>query len=71
MKVSGRGTNYLVGRGLDLALALREAAAAVGGEGGGHKVASGATVPVERWSDFLGRVDTIVTGQLASGRVGA
>jgi single-stranded-DNA-specific exonuclease len=68
MKVSGRGTTYLVGRGLDLAVALREAAAAVGGEGGGHRVASGATVPVERWSDFLARVDAIVAGQLPAGR---
>ncbi len=64
MKVSGRGTTYLVGKGLDLAVALRESAAAVGGEGGGHRVASGATVPVERWTDFLARVDGIVSSQL-------
>jgi single-stranded-DNA-specific exonuclease len=68
MKVSGRGTPYLVDRGLDLAMALREAAAAIGGEGGGHRVASGATVPVERWSDFLARVDAIVAGQLPAVR---
>ena len=64
VRVSGRGTMWLVGQGLDLATALNEAAEAVGGEGGGHSVASGATVPAPRWTEFLDRVDRIVAGQL-------
>lgn len=72
VRVSGRGTLYLVGKGLDLATALRDAAAATGGEGGGHKVASGATVPDARWKEFLERVDRAVAGQLgAAGKVAA
>ena len=43
--VSSRGTMWLVSRGLDLATACRDAAAKVQGEGGGHRVASGATIP--------------------------
>src|SRR3989442_7177768 len=43
-KVSARGTRDLVGRGLDLASALREAGEAVGGNGGGHNMPSGGTV---------------------------
>jgi single-stranded-DNA-specific exonuclease len=67
IKVSGRGTLWLVERGLDLATALRQAAESVGGEGGGHKVAAGATVPSARWHEFLGLVDRIVGTQLPSG----
>ncbi len=63
-KVSGRGTNWLVGRGLDLAVALRVAAAAVGGEGGGHKVASGATIPDTTREAFLHETNRIVAEQL-------
>ncbi len=66
-KVSGRGTNRLVAQGLDLAAALRAAAAEVGGEGGGHPVAAGATVPNERRTDFLAATDRIVGAQLAAG----
>jgi single-stranded-DNA-specific exonuclease len=65
-KVSGRGTNWLVSRGLDLAVALRLAAAKVGGEGGGHKVASGATIPSDSRDAFLTETDRIVGSQLAS-----
>ena len=52
-KVSGRGTLWLVGRGLDLSTAFRESADAVGGEGGGHRVASGATIPRAARDRFL------------------
>jgi len=63
-RISSRGTRWLVSRGLDLAAALREAAAAVGGVGGGHPVASGATIPQGREEEFLSRVDAIVGAQL-------
>jgi len=63
-KVSARGTKYLVARGLDLAVALRDGAKAVGGVGGGHNVASGATVAKGREREFLMRVDEIVGAQL-------
>ncbi|MCI4348520.1 MAG: DHHA1 domain-containing protein, partial [Thermoplasmata archaeon] len=63
-KVSSRGTTWLVGRGLDLATACREAAAKVGGEGGGHRVASGATIPTDREEEFLQEADRIIATQL-------
>jgi hypothetical protein len=63
-RVSGRGTMWLVEQGLDLSQALREAAQAVGGEGGGHRVASGATIPREARPRFLEIVDGIVHEQL-------
>jgi single-stranded-DNA-specific exonuclease len=64
VKVSARGTLWLVGRGLDLSLTCREAAAKVGGEGGGHKVASGATLPAGQRDAFLEEADRLVALQL-------
>ena len=64
-KVSARATKPLVARGLDLAVALREAAREVGGEGGGHNIASGATVPKGKEEKFLTLVDETVGRQLA------
>ncbi len=64
LKISGRGTLYLVGRGLDLSQVLRTAAAKVGGEGGGHRVAAGATIPAGARDEFLSEADRLVAGQL-------
>src|SRR5205807_2489979 len=65
-KVSARGTRSLIAAGLDLAAALREAASEVDGNGGGHNIASGATVPKGKEEKFLLRVDEIVARQLAT-----
>ncbi|MHC1576457.1 MAG: DHH family phosphoesterase [Methanosarcinaceae archaeon] len=64
VKVSSRGTHALIQQGLDLASALREAADAVGGQGGGHNIASGASIPQGTSEDFIHRVDEIVGKQL-------
>ncbi|MFB6137593.1 MAG: DHHA1 domain-containing protein [Halobacteriaceae archaeon] len=64
VKVSARGTGGLVRRGLDLAAAMGTAAAAVGGEGGGHDVAAGATIPAGAERAFVDRVDGVVGEQL-------
>ncbi|HKW43518.1 MAG TPA: DHH family phosphoesterase [Thermoplasmata archaeon] len=64
-KVSARGTRAHIAVGLDLAVALREAAASVGGNGGGHNIASGATIPKGKEEKFLGLVDEIVGRQLS------
>jgi RecJ-like exonuclease len=63
-KVSSRGTKYLVSNGLDLASALRKAAGDVGGHGGGHPIASGATIPKGKEEAFLSLVNEIVGKQL-------
>ena len=64
VKVSARGTRRLVDKGLDLGVAMREAAAGVGGQGGGHNVASGASIPPQAIDEFLAVVDKIVGDQL-------
>lgn len=64
-KVSSRGTRKLVDKdGLDLSAALREAAASVGGVGGGHNIASGATFPLGKDIDFIQALDDIVSKQM-------
>lgn len=62
-KASGRGSKQLVEKGLDLNLVMRLAAENVGGLGGGHKVAAGATIPAGRESDFLKKAKEIVEKQ--------
>lgn len=64
VKVSSRGTRDLVGAGLDLGEAMAEAAASVGGEGGGHDIAAGATIPDDATEPFLDAVDEIVRDQI-------
>ncbi len=67
VKVSGRGTRALIAKGLDLAYAMREGALAVGGQGGGHNIASGASIPPDRVQEFIDIVDGIVGQQIAEG----
>ncbi len=64
-KVSARGTDYLISKGVNLAEALREGAQSVGGSGGGHNIASGATIPKGKEEGFLEVVDTVVGRQRA------
>ncbi|MCZ7383696.1 MAG: DHH family phosphoesterase [Candidatus Methanoperedens sp.] len=64
IKISARGTRKLVAAGLDLAAAMREASASVGGMGGGHDIASGATIPKGTAMKFIDIADTIIEKQL-------
>ena len=66
LKVSARGTQDLVRSGLNLAEAISQAAEKVGGVGGGHNVAAGATIPPEAREEFLALMDDLVGGQLRS-----
>ncbi len=68
VKVSARGNRLLVFNGLDLSVALREGAEKVGGNGGGHSVASGASIPIGTEEEFIKHVDRAVGRQLSTGR---
>ncbi len=63
-KVSSRGLVRQVERGLDLATVCRVAAAEVGGEGGGHRVAAGATIPPGARDRFLAVADRELAHQI-------
>ena len=62
--VSCRGNQYLVSKGLDLGSAMKETAKKLGGHGGGHKIASGATIDLKKEKEFLENVDIILSKQL-------
>jgi len=64
VKVSSRGTKFLIGKGLDLSSALKKAAEGVGGSGGGHAVAAGATILEDKKDEFIESVDRIIGQQL-------
>jgi single-stranded DNA-specific DHH superfamily exonuclease len=64
VKISARGNKLLISAGLDLSVALRKAAEAVGGVGGGHSIASGASIPPGSEERFLAIVDEIVGEQI-------
>ncbi len=68
VKISARGNRLLVFCGLDLSIALKEAAEKVGGNGGGHSVASGASIPIGAEEEFVSIVDEVVGRQLSAGR---
>lgn len=66
VKVSARGTQELLEKGLDLSSALRKAAESLNGVGGGHKIAAGATIPKGKEEEFLGLVEREIQLQLSS-----
>jgi single-stranded-DNA-specific exonuclease len=63
-KLSARARLSLVDRGLDLSAVCVAAAKAVGGEGGGHRVAAGATIPAGSRPKFLDEANRRVGEQL-------
>jgi len=67
IKVSARGTQDLVRRGLNLAVALRESAEQVDGTGGGHDIAAGATIPRGEEEKFISILNEKIGLQLGDG----
>jgi len=53
IKISARANKALVAAGLNLGAALRASAGAVGGVGGGHNIAAGASIPQGKLDGFL------------------
>jgi len=64
IKVSARTTRELVARGLDLAEVMKVASGAVGGQGGGHHAAAGATIPPGTEPKFLEIANRMVRDQI-------
>jgi RecJ-like exonuclease len=62
--VSCRGTQGLVDRGLDLGGAMKKISADIGGHGGGHRIAAGATISSDKEEMFLNKVDEVLSSQI-------
>ena len=65
LNVSARAPRAMVDAGVNLGVACRDAGNTVGGTGGGHNIAAGATVPAKSKKKFLKELDRIVGEQLA------
>ncbi len=64
VKVSARGLEPLINKGLNLGEVLRVAAEKHSGRGGGHDIAAGAQVPIKNVESFIKLVDELVKKQL-------
>lgn len=62
--VSCRGNQNLVKKGLDLGDAMKKVSSKLGGYGGGHKIAAGATIAVDKENKFLENVNKILIHQI-------
>ena len=60
VKISGRASDELVDKGTNMMEMMKEAATAVGGEGGGHIGAAGATIPKGTEERFISIVEEIL-----------
>ncbi len=65
LKISARGIEELVEQGLHMGLIMQKAAALVEGGGGGHDIAAGAYVPINKESAFLDEINRLVAEALA------
>ena len=64
VKVSARGTQDLIRKGLNLSEAMSKISAEVGGAGGGHDIAAGATIPVTAKDEFIQKLDAMIGMQI-------
>jgi single-stranded-DNA-specific exonuclease len=63
-KISSRGMWGQLDRGIDLSDALKRSCESVGGNGGGHRIASGGSCDSARREEFLRNLDKIIGEQL-------
>jgi RecJ-like exonuclease len=66
VKASARGTMEQLERGIDLSAGMEAAAKEAGGQGGGHRIASGASIPKGSEEVFLNALDRIVGEQISA-----
>jgi single-stranded-DNA-specific exonuclease len=71
VKVSSRGSEELLQKGLNLGSIMQVASEKYSGRGGGHDVASGAQIPIKNVEAFIKLVDKLVKKQLEGKQVGS
>jgi RecJ-like exonuclease len=70
-KISARTIDTLTNKGVNLGEIMQVAAEKCQGKGGGHNVAAGAQVPIEKISDFIEIVNELVGKQLKGEHIGS
>lgn len=64
IKVSARATQDLIRKGINLSEAMEKVSTEVGGAGGGHDIAAGATIPKGNQEEFIQKLDLFIGKQL-------
>jgi single-stranded-DNA-specific exonuclease len=70
-KFSARTTDIVVNKGVNLGEVMRVASEKCAGKGGGHNIAAGAQVPLDKVEDFIKIVNNLVGKQLRGEEVGS
>ena len=70
-KFSARTTDSAVQKGVNLGEVMRVGSEKFGGKGGGHNIAAGAQVPLDKIEDFIKFSDELVGKQLRGEKVGS
>ena len=70
-KFSARTTDSAVGKGVNLGAVMRVASDKFDGKGGGHNIAAGSQVPLDRIEDFIKSADELIGKQLRGEQVGS
>jgi RecJ-like exonuclease len=70
-KISARTIDTMINRGVNLGDAMQVAAEKCQGKGGGHNVAAGAQVPIEKITEFINIVNELVGKQLRGEKIGS
>ncbi len=70
VKVSSRGSEPLIQKGLNLGAIMQVAAEEYSGRGGGHDVAAGAQIPIKDIEAFIKLVNELAKKQLAGKHIG-
>jgi len=63
-KISARSTDIGVHKGINLGVIMRLAAEPLGGKGGGHNIAAGGQVPLDKAEEFVKAANMLVGKQL-------
>jgi single-stranded-DNA-specific exonuclease len=70
-KFSARTTEAAIRKGVNLGDVMRVASEASGGKGGGHNIAAGAQVPIDRINGFVMLIDELIGKQLKGEKIGS
>jgi single-stranded-DNA-specific exonuclease len=70
-KFSARTTEAAIRKGVNLGEVMQLASETHGGKGGGHNIAAGAQVPLDKIEDFVKSVDELVGRQLRGEKLGS
>ena len=71
VKISSRGSEPLIQKGLNLGDIMQFASEKYSGRGGGHDVAAGAQVPIKDLENFITFANDLVKRQLAGEKIGS